>query len=184
MEPVEIEEENYFFKFSNYQEKLLEFYDRNPDFVIPDFRFNEIKAFVSRGLQDFSISRLKSKMPWGVPVPGDEDHVMYVWLDALTNYITALGYPDINSEAFQKFWPEAVHVVGKDILRFHAVYWPAFLMSAGLPVPHRVFGHGFLFNRGEKMSKSVGNVIARIQSCISFHAFKSSSTINVTFNMS
>jgi methionyl-tRNA synthetase len=156
--PVEwVEEESYFFRLSNYADKLLELYARHPDFVLPKERMNEVASFVRGGLQDLSISR--TTFDWGVPVPGNPKHVMYVWVDALTNYITAVGYPDTETEKFRKFWPAELHVIGKDIVRFHAVYWPAFLMSAGLEVPRRIFSHGFLFNRGEKMSKSVGNVI-------------------------
>jgi len=156
--PVEwVEEESYFFKLSSYQQKLLDLYERVPDFVLPRERMNEVASFVRGGLQDLSVSR--TTFDWGVPVPGDPKHVMYVWVDALTNYITGIGYPDVESEAFKKYWPANLHVIGKDIVRFHAVYWPAFLMSAGIEVPKRIFSHGFLFNRGEKMSKSTGNVI-------------------------
>jgi methionyl-tRNA synthetase len=156
--PVEwVEEESYFFRLSKYQDKLLELYARHPDFVLPKERMNEVASFVRGGLKDLSISR--TTFNWGVPVPGDPKHVMYVWVDALTNYITGVGYPDMESEEFKKYWPADLHVIGKDIVRFHAVYWPAFLMSAGIEVPRRIFSHGFLFNRGEKMSKSVGNVI-------------------------
>jgi methionyl-tRNA synthetase len=156
--PVEwVEEESYFFRLSKYQEKLLDLYRQHPDFVLPETRMNEVMSFVRGGLQDLSVSR--TNFDWGVPVPGDPKHVMYVWVDALTNYITAVGFPDTESEQFRRYWPADLHVIGKDILRFHAVYWPAFLMSAGLAVPRRVFSHGFLFNRGEKISKSVGNVI-------------------------
>jgi methionyl-tRNA synthetase len=155
--PVEwIEEESYFFRLSAYQDRLLQLYADNPDFVSPATRRNEIVSFVRGGLQDLSISR--TTFNWGLPVPGDPKHVMYVWVDALTNYITGCGFPDQNSERWG-YWPADVHIIGKDIVRFHTVYWPAFLLSAGLPLPKRVFGHGFLFNRGEKMSKSVGNVI-------------------------
>jgi methionyl-tRNA synthetase len=156
--PVEwVEEESYFFRLSKYRDKLLELYRSHPDFVLPETRMNEVVSFVKGGLQDLSVSR--TNFDWGVPVPGDPRHVMYVWVDALTNYITAVGFPDVESEKFRRYWPADLHVIGKDILRFHAVYWPAFLMSAGIAVPRRVFSHGFLFNRGEKMSKSVGNVI-------------------------
>ncbi|HYS48762.1 MAG TPA: methionine--tRNA ligase [Xanthobacteraceae bacterium] len=156
--PVEwVEEESYFFRLSAYRDKLLDLYQKHPDFVLPETRMNEVTSFVRGGLQDLSISR--TNFDWGVPVPGDPKHVMYVWVDALTNYITGVGFPDTESEQFRRYWPADLHVIGKDILRFHAVYWPAFLMSAGLAVPRRVFSHGFLFNRGEKMSKSVGNVI-------------------------
>ncbi|MCB1508866.1 MAG: methionine--tRNA ligase [Hyphomicrobiaceae bacterium] len=156
--PVEwMEEENYLFKLSAYAEKLLAHYEANPDFITPETYRNEIVAFVKRGLDDLSVSR--TNFNWGVPVPGDPKHVMYVWVDALTNYITATGFPDPQAPR-AKFWPCDAHVIGKDITRFHAIYWPAFLMSAGLPLPKRVFGHGFLFNRGMKMGKSEGNVIA------------------------
>jgi methionyl-tRNA synthetase len=156
--PVEwVEEESYFFRLSAYQDKLLDYYAKHPEFVLPKERFNEVISFVRGGLQDLSISR--TTFDWGIPVPGDPKHVMYVWVDALTNYITGVGFPDDKSEEFRRYWPADLHVIGKDILRFHAVYWPAFLMSAGIDVPRRVFSHGFLFNRGEKMSKSVGNVV-------------------------
>src|SRR5499427_1936888 len=156
--PVEwVEEESYFFRLSAYQQKLIDLYERVPDFVLPRQRLNEVMSFVKGGLQDLSVSR--TTFTWGVPVPGDEKHVMYVWVDALTNYITGVGFPNTDSETFRRWWPADLHVIGKDIVRFHAVYWPAFLMSAGIEVPRRVFSHGFLFNRGEKMSKSVGNVI-------------------------
>ena len=155
--PVEwVEEESYFFRLSAYQDKLLKLYAR-PNYVLPKERLNEVASFVRGGLQDLSISR--TTFDWGVRVPGSNGHIMYVWVDALTNYITAVGYPDTESETFRRYWPADLHVIGKDIVRFHAVYWPAFLMSAGIEVPRRIFSHGFLFNRGEKMSKSVGNVI-------------------------
>jgi methionyl-tRNA synthetase len=155
--PVEwVEEESYFFKLSSYQQKLLDLYER-PDYVLPKERLNEVASFVRGGLQDLSISR--TTFDWGVRVPGNDKHIMYVWVDALTNYITAAGFPNTDSEKFKRYWPADLHVIGKDIVRFHAVYWPAFLMSAGVEVPRRIFSHGFLFNRGEKMSKSVGNVI-------------------------
>jgi methionyl-tRNA synthetase len=156
--PVEWDEqESYFFKLSAFQDKLLKLYEDQPDFVLPRERMNEVKSFVKGGLQDLSISR--TSFDWGIPVPDAPGHVMYVWIDALTNYITATGFPDTESESYKRYWPADLHVIGKDIVRFHAVYWPAFLMSAGLPLPGRVFAHGFLFNRGEKMSKSVGNVV-------------------------
>ncbi len=155
--PVEwTEEESYFFRLSAYQDRLLAHYDAHPDFILPPERRNEVASFVKGGLEDLSISR--TTLDWGIPVPGNPRHVMYVWVDALTNYITAVGFPDEGNPRW-RYWPADVHVIGKDIVRFHAVYWPAFLMSAGIPVQHRVFAHGFLFNRGEKMSKSVGNVI-------------------------
>jgi methionyl-tRNA synthetase len=155
--PVEwIEEESYFFRLSAYQGRLLAHYDANPDFIGPDARRNEVVSFVRGGLQDLSISR--TTFDWGLAVPGAPKHVMYVWIDALNNYLTGTGFPD-EANPRRRYWPADAHIIGKDIVRFHAVYWPAFLMSAGLAVPRRVFCHGFLFNRGEKMSKSVGNVI-------------------------
>ncbi|MBR0927722.1 methionine--tRNA ligase [Bradyrhizobium diazoefficiens] len=155
--PVEwVEEKSYFFRLSAYQDKLLELYADHPDFIGPDSRRNEVVSFVKGGLRDLSISR--TTFDWGVKVPSDEDHVMYVWVDALTNYITGVGFPD-ESDKNWRYWPADVHIIGKDIIRFHAVYWPAFLLSAGIPLPKRVYAHGFLFNRGEKMSKSVGNVV-------------------------
>jgi methionyl-tRNA synthetase len=154
--PVEwFEEETYFFRLSAYQHKLLAHYDTHPDFILPRERRNEVVSFVRGGLEDLSISR--TTLDWGIPVPGAPEHVMYVWVDALTNYITGVGFPDEKSPLW-RYWPADVHVIGKDILRFHAVYWPAFLMSAGLELPKRIFSHGFVLNRGEKMSKSVGNV--------------------------
>ncbi len=156
--PVEwVEEESYFFRLSAFQNRLLAHYDAHPDFIGPETRANEVKSFVRGGLQDLSVSR--TTFDWGVPVPDDPKHIMYVWVDALTNYITGVGFPDEDCESYQKYWPADVHVIGKDIVRFHAVYWPAFLMSAGVALPRRVYGHGFLYNRGEKMSKSVGNVV-------------------------
>jgi methionyl-tRNA synthetase len=180
--PVEwVEEESYFFRLSAYQERLLKLYDKHPDFVLPQARLNEVASFVKSGLQDLSISR--TTFNWGVNVPGAPEHIMYVWVDALTNYITAVDFPpdrtyvdgyvrangavvpahwrkrSITSAEFRRYWPAKLHVIGKDIVRFHAVYWPAFLMSARLAVPRRIFSHGFLFERGEKMSKSLGNVI-------------------------
>ncbi len=148
-------EESWFFRLSAYQDKLLALYRDNPDFVRPESRRNEVMRFVEGGLRDLSVSR--TSFDWGVKVPGAEDHVMYVWVDALTNYLTGLGYPD-QTEDFQKYWPADIHMIGKDIVRFHAVYWPAFLMSAGIALPKQVFGHGFLLNRGQKESKSLGNV--------------------------
>lgn len=149
-------EESWFFRLSKYQQPLLDHYAANPDFIQPDSRRNEVVRFVEGGLKDLSISR--TSFDWGVPVPGSDDHVMYVWLDALTNYITGLGYPD-DTELWQRYWPANVHLIGKDVVRFHAVYWPAFLLSAGIALPKQVYGHGFLLSRGEKMSKSVGNVV-------------------------
>jgi methionyl-tRNA synthetase len=155
--PVEwTAEETWFFKLSKYQQPLLDLYAANPDFIRPESRRNEVMRFVEGGLVDLSVSR--TSFDWGVPVPGSPGHVMYVWVDALTNYITGAGYPG-DPERFAKYWPADLHLIGKDIVRFHAVYWPAFLMSAKLALPKQVFGHGFLLNRGEKMSKSVGNVV-------------------------
>ena len=155
--PVEwVKEPSYFFRLSAWQERLLKLYDERPDFILPEMRRNEVRSFVERGLRDLSISR--TGFSWGIPVPGNPDHVMYVWIDALTNYITAAGYPDEKGESFLTWWP-ALHMVGKDILRFHAVYWPAFLMAAGIEVPRRVFAHGWWTSEGQKISKSLGNVI-------------------------
>jgi methionyl-tRNA synthetase len=163
--PVEwTEEETFFFRLSKYEKALLEHYDKNPDFILPPERRNEVVSFVKGGLEDLSISR--TTLDWGIPVPAMSSvgshngppHVMYVWVDALTNYITGVGFPDEKSSRWH-YWPADVHVIGKDIVRFHAVYWPAFLMSAGLPLPKRIYSHGFVLNRGEKMSKSVGNVV-------------------------
>lgn len=156
--PVEwVEEPSYFFRLSKWGPRLLAFYEENPDFILPQSRRNEVLSFVRGGLRDLSVSRTSFR--WGVPVPDDDAHVMYVWLDALTNYLTAAGYPDTGSDRFRAQWPASLHVVGKDILRFHAVYWPAFLMAADLPPPKRVFAHGWWTNEGKKISKSVGNVI-------------------------
>ncbi len=150
------DEENYFFKWSNYQAKLLELYAANPDFVVPEGRFNEIKSFVEGGLNDFSISRLKTKMPWGIQVPGDEDHIMYVWFDALVNYISTLGWPDVSGEFGA--WP-GVQVAGKDNLRQQSAMWQGMLMSAGIQPSKQIFIHGFITSEGQKMSKSTGNVV-------------------------
>ncbi len=152
-----VEEPSYFFDLSKWQEPLLNFYNDNPDFIAPTSRRNEVISFVKGGMHDLSISR--TSFNWGVDVPGDKDHIMYVWLDALTNYITAVDYPDKSSEMYTQFWPADLHMVGKDILRFHAVYWPAFLMGAGLQPPKRLFAHGWWTNEGQKISKSLGNVI-------------------------
>lgn len=152
-----VEEPSYFFDLSKWQEPLLKFYADNPDFIAPVSRRNEVISFVEGGLQDLSISR--TSFNWGVDVPEDPDHIMYVWLDALTNYITAIDYPDTDAEMYGKYWPADLHMVGKDILRFHAVYWPAFLMGAGLEPPKRVFAHGWWTNEGQKISKSLGNII-------------------------
>ena len=153
---VWMEEENFLFRLSAYQDRLLKLYEDQPGFIGPETRKNEVASFVRSGLKDLSVSR--TNFDWGVPVPGHPNHVMYVWVDALTNYLTVTGFPDA-SDPRKDFWPMDLHVIGKDIVRFHAVYWPAFLMSAGLPLPKRVFGHGFLLSKGEKMSKSLGNVL-------------------------
>src|SRR5437763_5371824 len=149
-------EESWFFRLSKYQQPLLDHYAANPGFIRPDSRRNEVVRFVEGGLKDLSISR--TSFDWGVPVPGSDSHVMYVWLDALTNYITGLGYPD-DTELWRRYWPADVHLIGKDVVRFHAVYWPAFLMSAGIALPKQVYGPGFLLRPREEMSKSVGNVV-------------------------
>ena len=154
-----VEEESYFFRLSAYEKPLLAYYEANPDFIVPDQYRAETLSFVKRGLKDFSISR--TTFDWGIPVPGNPKHVMYVWVDALTNYITATGFPDMNGPKAH-YWPAAAHVIGKDITRFHAIYWPAFLMSAKLPLPQHIVVHGFLFNKGEKMSKSTGNVVGHV----------------------
>ena len=155
--PVEwVKEESYFFKLSEWQDKLINYYEKNPESILPKTRYNEVLSFIKGGLKDLSISR--TTFNWGVPVPNNSKHVMYVWIDALCNYLTAIGYPDTNNNNYKKFWP-ATHIVGKDILRFHAVYWPAFLMAAGIEPPKRIFAHGWWTNEGQKISKSLGNVI-------------------------
>ncbi|MDC3177860.1 methionine--tRNA ligase [Pelagibacteraceae bacterium] len=155
--PVEwVKEESYFFKLSEWQNKLIDYYEKNPESILPKTRYNEVLSFIKGGLKDLSISR--TTFNWGVPVPNNSKHVMYVWIDALCNYLTAIGYPDINNKNYKQFWP-ATHIVGKDILRFHAVYWPAFLMAAGIEPPKRIFAHGWWTNEGQKISKSIGNVI-------------------------
>ncbi|MFB0952354.1 MAG: methionine--tRNA ligase, partial [Rhodospirillales bacterium] len=156
-----VEEPSYFFKLSAWGDRLLAYYDAHPDFILPESRRNEVTSFVKGGLNDLSVSRTTFK--WGVPVPGDDEHIMYVWLDALTNYITAVDYPETDGGNYAKYWPADLHMVGKDILRFHAVYWPAFLMAAGLELPKRVFAHGWWTNEGQKISKSLGNVIDPIE---------------------
>jgi methionyl-tRNA synthetase len=156
-----IEEPSYFFRLSAWEDRLLKFYDDNPDFILPRTRRNEVVSFVKGGLQDLSVSRTAFK--WGVPVPDDDAHIVYVWLDALTNYITAVGFPETEADDYARYWPADLHMVGKDILRFHAVYWPAFLMAAGLEPPKRVFAHGWWTNEGQKISKSLGNVIDPIE---------------------
>ena len=152
-----IEEPSYFFRLSAYTDRLIAHYEANPGFAAPPHRRNELMNFLRQGLKDLSVSR--TSFNWGVPVPDDDEHIVYVWLDALTNYITAAGYPHEESEFYRYYWPADIHIVGKDIMRFHAIYWPAFLMSAGVPLPGQVFGHGFLTIEGRKMSKSVGNVV-------------------------
>ncbi len=160
-----VEEESYFFKLSEYTDKLIAYYEAHPEFMQPESRRNEIMSFVKQegGLRDLSVSRHKDRLSWGIPVPDDTDHVMYVWLDALTNYITAIGYPDEDGEQFKKYWgdnEDVFHVIGKDITRFHCIYWPAFLMAADIKLPKTVFAHGFINVQGEKMSKSIGNVLS------------------------
>ena len=156
--PVEwIEEESYFFRLSKWEKSLLEFYEKNPDFISPESRKNEVISFVKSGLKDLSVSR--KTFSWGIPVPNNKNHVIYVWLDALTNYLSALNYPNKNDELFKKFWPASIHLIGKDILRFHAVYWPAFLLAANIELPKKVYGHGWILSGEEKMSKSKGNIL-------------------------
>ena len=152
-----VEEESFFFKLSNWQDKLLKFYNDNPNFILPESRRNEVISFVKNGLKDLSISR--KSFSWGIKVPSNDDHVIYVWLDALTNYISALNYPDTKNNLYNNFWPASLHLIGKDILRFHAIYWPAFLLAADLPAPKRVYGHGWILSGDEKMSKSKGNIL-------------------------
>jgi len=156
--PVEwVEEESYFFKLSSWSKKLLDFYKKNPDFILPKSRKNEVIKFVEKGLKDLSISR--TSFSWGIPVPKNNKHIIYVWLDALTNYISALNFPNTDDKKYKNFWPADVHIIGKDILRFHAVFWPAFLLAAKLPLPKRVFGHGWILSDDKKMSKSLGNIL-------------------------
>ena len=156
--PVEwIEEESYFFRLAKWQDKLLDYYENNPNFISPKSRKNEVISFVKNGLKDLSISR--KAFSWGIKVPNNSDHVIYVWLDALTNYISALNYPNTTDKLFNDFWPASIHLIGKDILRFHAVYWPAFLMAANIPLPKKIYGHGWILSGDEKMSKSKGNIL-------------------------
>ncbi len=156
--PVEwIEEESFFFRLSKWEKPLLEYYQANPDFIAPESRKNEVISFVKSGLKDLSVSR--KSFSWGIPVPNNKGHIIYVWLDALTNYLSALNYPDKNDDLFKKFWPATIHLIGKDILRFHAVYWPAFLLAAKIDLPKRVYGHGWILSGEEKMSKSKGNIL-------------------------
>ena len=160
--PVEwIEEESYFFRLSKWEKPLLEYYEAHPNFIAPESRKNEVISFVKSGLKDLSVSR--KSFSWGINVPNNNDHVIYVWLDALTNYISALNYPNINDELFKNFWPASIHLIGKDILRFHAVYWPAFLLAAKIELPQRVYGHGWILSGDEKMSKSKGNILDPIE---------------------
>ena len=156
-----VEEESYFFKLSTFQKRLLEHYKKNEDFILPKSRKNEVVRFVEKGLNDLSISR--TSFSWGIPVPENKKHIIYVWLDALTNYLSALNFPNIADDKYKSFWPADVHVIGKDILRFHAVYWPAFLLAAKLPLPKRVFGHGWILSDDKKMSKSLGNILDPIE---------------------
>ena len=160
--PVEwLEEESYFFKLSKWQEPLLKFYSDNPNFILPESRKNEVINFVKSGLKDLSVSR--KSFSWGINVPSNKDHVIYVWLDALTNYLSALNYPNTNDNLYKKFWPASIHLIGKDILRFHAIYWPAFLLAADISPPKRVYGHGWILSGEEKMSKSKGNILDPIE---------------------
>ena len=152
-----VEEESYFFKLSKWQDKLLKFYEKNPSFILPISRKNEVISFVKSGLKDLSVSR--KSLSWGIKVPSNNKHVIYVWLDALTNYLSALNYPDQNNELYKNFWPANIHMIGKDILRFHAIYWPAFLLAADIPPPKRVYGHGWILSGEVKMSKSKGNIL-------------------------
>ena len=156
-----VEEESYFFKLSKWEKPLLKFYNENPNFILPESRKNEVISFVKSGLKDLSVSRKSFK--WGIPVPSNKDHVMYVWLDALTNYLSALNYPNTDDKLFKNFWPADLHIIGKDILRFHAVYWPAFLLAANIDLPKRVYGHGWILSGNQKMSKSKGNILDPIE---------------------
>ena len=160
--PVEwLEEDSYFFKLSKWQDKLLDYYNKNQNFIMPASRKNEVVQFVKKGLKDLSVSR--TSFSWGIPVPNDKNHVIYVWLDALTNYISALNFPNTEDKLFENFWPASVHIIGKDILRFHAIYWPAFLMAANISLPNKVFGHGWILSDEKKMSKSLGNILDPIE---------------------
>ena len=152
-----VEEESFFFKLSKWEKKLLEYYDKNPEFIRPESRRNEVISFVKGGLKDLSVSR--KSITWGINVPSQKDHIIYVWLDALTNYLSALDYPNIDTDKYKNFWPASVHIIGKDILRFHAVYWPAFLLAANLPLPKTIYGHGWILSNEQKMSKSKGNIL-------------------------
>ncbi len=156
-----VEEESYFFKLSAWSQKLLKYYKDNPNFILPVSRNNEVVKFVEKGLKDLSVSR--TSFTWGIPVPKNQKHVIYVWLDALTNYLSALNYPETSSKLYKDYWPADLHVIGKDILRFHAIYWPAFLMAAKIPLPKRIFGHGWILSNEKKMSKSIGNILDPIE---------------------
>ena len=156
-----VEEESYFFKLSTWQDKLLKFYSDNPNFILPISRRNEVIEFVKKGLKDLSVSR--TSFSWGIPVPSNSKHLIYVWLDALTNYLSALNYPNTSDQKYKNFWPANIHIIGKDILRFHAIYWPAFLMAAKIPLPKRVYGHGWILSDDKKMSKSLGNILDPIE---------------------
>ena len=156
-----VEEESYFFKLSAWQKRLLDYFEKNKEFILPKSRRNEVIKFVEKGLKDLSISR--TSFSWGIPVPENKKHVIYVWLDALTNYLSAINFPNTNDKKYKSFWPADVHIIGKDILRFHAVYWPAFLLAAKLPLPKRVFGHGWILSDEKKMSKSLGNILDPIE---------------------
>ena len=156
-----VEEESYFFRLSAWTKKLLEYYDKNENFISPSSRKNEVVNFVNKGLKDLSVSR--TSFTWGIPVPNNKKHVIYVWLDALTNYLSALNFPNIKDEKYRNFWPADIHIIGKDILRFHAIYWPAFLLAANLPLPKKVFGHGWILSDEKKMSKSLGNILDPIE---------------------
>ncbi len=156
-----VDEESYFFKLSKWEKPLLEYYDQNPNFISPSSKKKEVISFVKSGLKDLSISR--KSFSWGIPVPGNKDHIIYVWLDALTNYLSALNYPNTEDPLFKKFWPASIHLIGKDILRFHAIYWPAFLLAAKIPLPKKIYGHGWILSGEEKMSKSKGNILDPIE---------------------
>ena len=156
-----VEEESYFFKLSKWEKKLLEFYESNPDFIKPESRKNEVIQFVKKGLKDLSVSR--TSFTWGIKVPNNQKHVIYVWLDALTNYLSALNFPNTEDKLYKNFWPANIHIIGKDILRFHAIYWPAFLMAANIPLPKRIYGHGWILSNEKKMSKSIGNILDPIE---------------------
>ncbi len=156
--PVEwVEEESFFFKLSKWEKPLLDYYQKNPDFILPKSRKNEVISFVKSGLKDLSVSR--KSFSWGIQVPSNKKHIIYVWLDALTNYLSAINYPDEKNDKFKKFWPATLHLIGKDILRFHAIYWPAFLLAANITPPQRIYGHGWILSGDEKMSKSKGNIL-------------------------